>query len=150
MTQNQNPQTMVNQSPDGPKKNIPYPLTPEQEQEAILAAQALLSLTKTIHEASQGNEVSSPEFGQSVLQRGQLIEAIGRLPFSRFSDETQKTIIAALTECKALDPQVLGQLQTDRQKLSEQIGSLKSAKSVQNKYISPSAEESLVTRNQDA
>jgi hypothetical protein len=148
---------MTDQSPQSADTPNSTPVTAQQEQDALEAANALLALTQHLQSASNhapelnlGSLSEVPEFGQAVLQRGLLIEAIGTLPFSRFSQETQQQIITILQQCQALDVDVLGTMQADRQKVADQLQGLKSAQSLQNKYRIPEPEDASATRSRDA
>jgi hypothetical protein len=118
--------------PSGPNTNLPSPGELLNEAQAIRAAETLLTVTQSLYQ--QPELALLPEFGQKVLLRGELIQAIGQLPFKTFSPETQTQILALLQAAQALDPKVEATLKQQKAVLAEQLNSIPSAKTIQNRY----------------
>jgi hypothetical protein len=115
----------------------PSPFEPDSatlasEAQAIQAAETLLSVTKTLHQ--RPDLLNTPEFGQKVLLRGELIQAIVQLPFKNFSPKTQVHVIDLLKASQALDPEIEKNMQQYKDVLGEQMHEVQTAQAVQSRY----------------
>ena len=119
--------------PSGPDTN-PDTTALMNDAQALRAAETLLSVTQALHQ--QPELANTPEFGQKILLRGELITAIAQLPFSQLSSETQSRVINLLKESQALDPDVEKNLHQHKESLAEHLQDVKTAQAVQNHYQS--------------
>ena len=107
---------------------------PEEELQAIKAAETLLEVTKTLK--LNPDKLNSPEYSQRILLRGELIQALGQLPLARYSDYTRSCILDLLNQLQELTPEVEEALKGHKNHIFESIQSLKASKKVQKGYNS--------------
>jgi hypothetical protein len=118
--------------PLGPEPDSLSPTALLNDAQALRAAETLLTVTKALHQQPQ--QANTPEFGQKILLRGELIQAIAQLPFNQLSPEVQTKVLELLKASQALDSEVEKNLQANKESLLEHLHDVQAAKAVQNRY----------------
>ena len=121
------------QKPLGPDESGAIPAgSSNDELQAIQGVNTLLEVTKNLKQYSE--QLSSPEYSQKILLRGELIQALENLPLAQFSIENRSYILEILNQVQEIAPEVDQALNRHKKTIDDSLKALKSGKKAQKGY----------------
>jgi hypothetical protein len=119
------------------------------EQKALATVEALHQLTCTI--LAQGSTPEFPQISQWILQRGELMDEVARLPLLSLSEGIRQQILEKLQACQEMDVTVTKNLAVCHEQLASQLRGAKDSRTLMNKYRIPDSDpDAQGTRSRNA